>query len=86
MARPSKKDAATSPPAKEAPVLDIKAITTPATPVTLGDSLVEVAYFDGSKFTFDLHLNEGIARFVEGVAVVTPALALVLKDRGYIKE
>lgn len=53
-------------------------------PIVLGDSIVDVVYFDNSKFTFDLYFAGKRISFVDGVAHVAPELALALREGGYV--
>jgi hypothetical protein len=52
---------------------------------TSDDSLVEVAYHDGSSFTFDLLYAGRRIAFIDGVARVPQALADDLRTKGYVK-
>jgi hypothetical protein len=62
--------------------LTLDAVTTEATP---DDSLVLVAYHDGSAFTFDLLYAGRRIAFIDGVARVPQALADDLRAKGYVK-
>jgi hypothetical protein len=61
--------------------LTLDAVTTNA---TADDSLVEVAYHDGSTFTFDLLYAGRRIAFIDGVARVPQALADDLRAKGYV--
>lgn len=83
---PAEQPTATTEPIEIHAVIPDEVIAESAPTMSPDDGCVVVRYFDGSTFTFDLHVAEGVANFVGGVARVTPALAKALREGGYVEE
>jgi hypothetical protein len=85
MAKKTDKASVVDPVEANAPADESAKDNAPDAEPTSDDSLVEVAYHDGSAFTFDLLYAGRRIAFIDGVARVPQALADDLRAKGYVK-